>query len=502
MVRLVGLCLLVALAPVAQAHVDASVVAGKARFEFLTASLVRMEYAPDGRFVDAPTAVVQQRDWPAVQVRSTQEHGWLVLATDALTLRYRQGSGPFTADNLEVSWHGPGGRLSHWHPGQVDDENLGGLTYSLDDLRTANVPADTRDSPVGVVIPGIEVPLRKATPGLLSRNGWALIDDSRTPLWNARTQWIEPRPDATGQDWYLFTYARDYRRVLRDYAKLCGAIPMVPRHVFGPWITDFNFEYFPGTAEAARPDFRRYDQRALQEEVARLRGYGIPFDTLVLDFAWHNYGWDGGYDWSPLIPRPQPFIDWLHARGVRLALNDHPGYANTKESILSFDDTHAPQVLKDLGRAPPPRAAFDRDVSGHWRFATDPHDEGLGKRWFAPHFDDGRWQPVRTELSWQEQGWPDYQGPAWYRTRVALPARLPAHLYLYLGEVAQDYRLFVNGTEVPHSHVQWPRRLTTADIAPYARAGQPNVIALRVVPGKRGGGILRGPVALRDVPEP
>jgi alpha-glucosidase (family GH31 glycosyl hydrolase) len=502
MVRLVGLCLLVALAPVAQAHVDASVVAGKARFEFLTASLVRMEYAPDGRFVDAPTAVVQQRDWPAVQVRSTQEHGWLVLATDALTLRYRQGSGPFTADNLEVSWHGPGGRLSHWHPGQVDDENLGGLTYSLDDLRTANVPADTRDSPVGVVIPGIEVPLRKATPGLLSRNGWALIDDSRTPLWNARTQWIEPRPDATGQDWYLFTYARDYRRVLRDYAKLCGAIPMVPRHVFGPWITDFNFEYFPGTAEAARPDFRRYDQRALQEEVARLRGYGIPFDTLVLDFAWHNYGWDGGYDWSPLIPRPQPFIDWLHARGVRLALNDHPGYANTKESILSFDDTHAPQVLKDLGRAPPPRPAFDRDVSGHWRFATDPHDEGLGKRWFAPHFDDGRWQPIRTELSWQEQGWPDYQGPAWYRTRVALPARLPAHLYLYLGEVAQDYRLFVNGTEVPHSHVQWPRRLTTADIAPYARAGQPNVIALRVVPGKRGGGILRGPVALRDVPEP
>jgi hypothetical protein len=504
MIRLAGLWLLVGLAPAfpAQTLAGSAVVAGKARFEFLTPSLVRMEYAPSGHSVDAPTAVVQQRDWPAVPVRSAQEHGWLVLATDALTLRYRQGSGPFSADNLELIWRGPGGRLSHWHPGAVDDENLGGLTYSLDDLRTANVPADTRDSPVGVVIPGIEVPLRKATPGLLSRNGWALVDDSRTPLWNTRTQWIEPRPDAAGQDWYLFTYARDYRRVLRDYAALCGAIPMVPRYVFGPWITDFNFEYFPGTAEAARRDFRRYDQQALQAEVARLRGDGIPFDTLVLDFAWHNYGWDGGYDWSPLIPRPQPFIDWLHARGIRLALNDHPGYANTKESILSFSDTHAPQVLEDLGRPQPPKATFDMDVSGHWRFATDAHDEGLRQRWFAAGFDDGRWKPIRTDMSWQEQGWPDYRGPGWYRARVALPAQLPAHLYLYLGEVAQDYRLFVNGTEVAHSHVQWPRRLTTADIAPYAKAGQANLIALRVMPGKRGGGLLRGPVALRDVPAP
>ena len=75
---------------------------------------------------------MQQRDWPAVQVRSTQEQGWLVLATDAVTLRYRQGSGPFSADNLEGAWHGPGGRPSHWHPDQVDDQNLGGLTYSLD----------------------------------------------------------------------------------------------------------------------------------------------------------------------------------------------------------------------------------------------------------------------------------------------------------------------------------------------------------------------------------
>ena len=498
--------LAVAPVPLAQGKdvAGSAVVAGKARFEFLTPSLVRLEYAPSGRFVDAPTAVVQQRDWPEVPIQRAQQDGWLVVKSSAMTLRYRPRSGPFAADNLEVTWRGPGGRESHWHPGEVDHRNLGGLTYSLDDLRGSNLPAhgDGTESPVGIVIPGIEVHLQPATPGLLSRSGWAWIDDSRTPLWNVRTQWIEPRPDPAGQDGYLFTYGHDYARVLRDYAKLCGAIPMVPRYVFGPWITDFNFEYFPGTAQADSPAFRRYDQQALQREVSRLRDSGIPFDTLVLDFAWHNYGWDGGYDWSPLIPRPKPFIDWLHARGIRLSLNDHPGYANTKESILSFDDSHAPQVLKDLGRQSPARPSLDLDISSHWRFAPDPGDKGLAGRWFAPGFDDGAWKPIRTDLSWQEQGWPDDHQIGWYRTTVRLPAKLPAHLYLQLGEVAQDYRLFVDGKEVPHTRVQWPRRLTSADVAPYVKAGQPNVIALRVVSGKRGGGILRGPVALRDVPPP
>ena len=42
-----------------------TITAGDARFEFLTPGLVRMEYSPAARFVDAPTAVVQKRDWAA-----------------------------------------------------------------------------------------------------------------------------------------------------------------------------------------------------------------------------------------------------------------------------------------------------------------------------------------------------------------------------------------------------------------------------------------------------
>jgi len=478
-------------------------VAGHARFEFLTPSLVRMEYSPSGAFVDAPTAVVLRRNWPAVKVESTHEDGWLVARSSALTLRYRLGSGPFTADNLSVAWH-DGGSVHRWHPGQADPQNLGGLTYSLDNISKPNLPAGHMDleSPVNDLIPGINVHLAQAKPGLLSRSGYAFIDDSRTPVWNAQRSWIEPRPQADGQDGYLFAYGHDYRQVLQEYAALCGPVPMIPRYTLGPWITDFNFEYFPDTAEARQPAFRRYDQQYLEHEVSRLRGEHIPFDTLVLDFAWHNYGWQGGYDWSPLIPHPQQFMDWLHARGIKLSLNDHPGYANTDESILSFDDSHAPEVLKALGRPLPPKPTLDLDIASGWRFAADPRDQGLSQRWYVPGGGHG-WTPVRTGLSWQEQGHAGYRGVAWYRTSVRLPDKLPRALYVVLGQVGGDYRLFVNGKALQHSTVRWPRRTTYADIAPLARPGQANQIVLRIDGSKApDGGLLRGPLAIRDVLPP
>ena len=485
-----------------------AITAGDARFEFLTPSLVRMEYSPQGRFVDAPTAVVQKRDWPAVDVTSVRSGGWLILTTRAMTLRYRLDSGAFSPANLSVTWRDRTGGRHAWLPGQVDAGNLGGLTYSLDNIESANLPppGDDLGSPVHNVIPGIEVLLKPATPGLLSRSGYAFLDDSASPVWNTDRSWIEPRADPAGQDWYLFTYDHHYRQPLQEYAELCGSVPMIPRYALGPWITDLNFEYFPGTALSRLPAMHRYGEQHLETEVARLLRSRIPLSGLVLDFAWHNYGWEGGYDWSPLIPQPQALIDWLHARGLRLSLNDHPGYANTQENILSYSDSHAPAALQALGRPMPPRPSFDRSLGGAWKFAPDPHDAGLQGHWYASSYDDGHWRAIRTDVPWQRQGYPgypDYQGVGWYRASFRLPASVPHALYLYVGEVGGAYRLFVNGQEVEHSHVQWPRRLTYADVTAALHPGQRNVIALRIepVPGRLAG-ILSAPVALRDVVPP
>jgi alpha-glucosidase (family GH31 glycosyl hydrolase) len=512
--RILGTAAAALLITLAQARATTAITAGHARFEFLTPSLVRMEYSPRGRFVDAPTVVVRKRDWPAVGVTRRRSGGWLILATPALSLRYRLDSGAFSAANLAVTWRDPAGGRHAWLPGQPDPGNLGGLTYSLDNIERANLPppGDDLGSPVHDVIPGINVLLPPATPGLLSRSGYAFLDDSASPVWNAGGSWIEPRPGVgtqgpQDQDWYLFVYGHDYRQPLEEYAELCGPVPMIPRYALGPWITDLNFEYFPGTVETRSPAMRRYGEQHLETEVARLLGDGIPLSGLVLDFAWHNYGWQGGYDWSPLVPHPRQLIEWLHSRGLKLSLNDHPGYANTKESILSYSDSHAPEVLRALGRPVPPPPSYDQSLAGVWKFAPDPHDAGLEGRWYAPEYDDAGWRPIRTGDSWQRQGFPGYRGIGWYRRSFRVPATLPPAVYLYLGQVASRYRLFVNGKEVPHSHVQWPRRLTYANITAALRAGRRNVVALRVVPPQppppaAPAGIVRGPVALRNVPPP
>lgn len=214
-----------------------TVVAGAARFEFLTPTLVRLEYAPGGTFVDAPTAVVQKRDWPAVTVASLRRHGWLIASSGALTLRYKLDSGPFTAQNLEITWR-TGPRARRWHPGEKDALNLGGLTYSLDNVSTDNLPPGlpARAGPLNDSIPGIDFVLPQPLPGLLSRAGYALLDDSRTPVWNEQRTWIEPRPGA-GQDWYVFACGDDLQQPLSAYAALCAPVPMVPRYVLGPMIT-------------------------------------------------------------------------------------------------------------------------------------------------------------------------------------------------------------------------------------------------------------------------
>ncbi len=481
-----------------------TIIEGEARFQFLTPSLVRMEYSPSGTFVNAPTAVIKKRDWPAVSLVSKKEDGWLTVRTSEMTLRYRLGSGKFEAGSLEVTWRDSTGFHS-WHRGEVDSLNLGGLTYSLDNVSKSTLLSTGNGrlvSPVNDTVPGINVILRAAQPGLLSLGGYAFINDSRTPVWNARDEWIEPRKDTSNQDWYLFVYGRNYRKVLNEYAELSGHIPMIPRYTLGPWITDMNFEYFPDSYQSEQPVFKKYNEHHLKNEILKFRENGIPLDILVLDFGWHNYGWQGGFDWSPLIPYPREFLNWLHASGIKVSLNDHPGYANTRMSILSYKDSHAPQVLKDLERPLPKKATFNMDISMGWRFSPDPRDEGMKLRWPFGNFNDKSWKPIEIGIPLQNQGYENYGGIGWYFKEVDLPLRLPDSLFLYLGEVTGSYTLFVNGREVPHTVARWPRRLTYADVGPYVKAGQENKILIRVRDEEDGGGITARPVALENATPP
>ncbi|MVC24888.1 hypothetical protein D6V10_20975, partial [Vibrio cholerae] len=79
-----------------------------------------------------------------------------------------------------------------------------------------------------------------------------------------------------------------------------------------------------------------------------------------------------------------------------------------------FSDSHASEVLADLGRSPPAKPTFDMDISHLFHFASDPRDQGLNEKWYAPAY-GVQWRPIRMALSWEQQGYPGYHGVGWYR---------------------------------------------------------------------------------------
>jgi hypothetical protein len=80
-----------------------TVTAGNARFQVLSPTLIRTEYAGDGRFTDAATFnAVGRGAFTPTPYTSTVANGVLTIRTSATTLTYRLNSGPFDGGNLEL----------------------------------------------------------------------------------------------------------------------------------------------------------------------------------------------------------------------------------------------------------------------------------------------------------------------------------------------------------------------------------------------------------------
>ena len=453
-----------------------TVVNNNIRFQILTPSLVRMEYSPDKRFTDSPTIVVLKRDWPEVEFNTSEENGWLIIKTKKIRISYRIDSGKLQRDNLKISWTHDSKEFS-WSPGDSDRYNLGGITYSLDGVRKGKLP----DFP----------------PGILSKSGYFLLDDSNTPVWNESFQWIEPRNLKENQDWYFFVYGNDYAGVLKEYSELCGRIPMIPRYTLGSWITDLNYEYLPGTEII---DKYRYTDEDVKNIVRKFRDYDIPVDILVLDFAWHNLGWKGSYDWSPIFPKPDSFMEWTRNNGLKVTLNDHPGYG--KEGILSNDDSRAEKVRELLNLNPPEQPNIKIDISSGWKFRIDPDTTGLSEKWYKKEFDDSKWSDIITPALWEDHGHSGYDGYGWYRNWITIsPGKKSDSLFLILGGVDDEYDLFINGDKIAHHgapNASVYNTLTWTNITPHIKYGVKNLIALRINDWGGGGGIVSGPVSITD----
>ena len=139
------------------------------------------------------------------------------------------------------------------------------------------------------------------------------------------------------------------------------------------------------------------------------------------------------------------------------------------------------------------------ELTGPWRFHI-----GDDPAWANPAFDDSHWSLLRTDRSWDEQGYSGYTGFAWYRITIALPAQHPP-LALFLPGVNESGQIFANGQLIGHVGEMPPNaRVVLSNwivfpIPDHALvAGKPLLLAIRVwhwplLAARAGGGVYPAP---------
>ncbi len=318
------------------ADTKAIVVSGNARFTILTPQLIRMEWSDNKQFEDHASLVFINRRLPVPEFRNENENEWLELRTGKLTVRFKRDSGAFAKDNLQAEFELNGNKVT-WMPGMEDKGNLQGTIRTLDGVRGS--------TPLGT--------------GLLSRDGWVLIDDSESPLFdNSDWPWVMPRPEGKRQDFYLFAYGHDYKQALLDFTRVAGKIPLPPRFAFGTWWSRYW----------------AYTDTEFTELVRGFQEHDIPLDVLVIDMDWHptfgvkwwenkkdqsghTLGWSG-YTWSKTyFPDPPKFLAWAHQQGLKATLNMHPA------SGVQPHEAAYPEMARAMGIDPATQKYVPFDIT-------------------------------------------------------------------------------------------------------------------------------------------
>ena len=386
-------------------------VFGNNRLTVITSTLLRLEYATDGKFVDAPTMFAANRSSLLPMSELTVKelgNNCYEIRTAALRIWFRNDGYPFSTSNLKV-YYTLDGKEKTFTNRFVLGKNLGGPVETLDRVTEA-------------------IPMND---GLLTRSGWYMIDDNRGDL--LVNGWLQPRDTRTHlQDQYCFIYGNDYRAALASLGAVSGHVPMTRKYMHGVWYC----RYWDYTADEFLGIIHDYDNNQ------------FPLDNLVFDMGWHTNdategtGHNGhlnwtGYTWNrKLIPNPAALIDSIHKLGVTVSLNDHP-----HDGIRPNEDIY-PAYAKATGLQPGEKSLFNLSDSTYMKnFFTFAHrpSEKMGVDFWWLDWQQNYLYPYvpgthTTTLSWINQlyyrdseqgglrgcnysrwgGWGDHRHPLWF----------------------------------------------------------------------------------------
>lgn len=285
------------------------------RISIISPTLMRLEYADGGKFVDEQTYFAQNRPTNTPYTITREADDWVVITAPKFTIRVQDDNLPFAQCNTQIIFQHNGKEVKI-HGTSRPGRNLKGAISTLD--RVSGYTARQN--------------------GILTRSGYYVYEDTNTDLIvDGKLQ----RRDTQNhlQDLYYFIYSTDFAAAFRDLGTVSGHVPMTRKYIHGVW-------------------YCRWWDYTAKEFLEVLDGYkehNFPIDNLVFDMAWHStdatrgmgsskrYYWTG-YTWNnELIPDPKALIDEVHRRGVTVSINDHP-----HDGIRPHEAAY-PEFMKAMG---------------------------------------------------------------------------------------------------------------------------------------------------------
>ncbi|KAG7288272.1 hypothetical protein NEMBOFW57_007803 [Staphylotrichum longicolle] len=265
------------------------------RFSVLTSRLIRFEWSEDGEFEDRVSTFALFRWFDAPHYRVVDSKHCLDIITEHVHLTY---------DKKQFSSSGLSAKIGEdvWHYDGKSYGDLGGTARTLDGA-WGRVDLE---------------------PGVLSRKAYAVLDDSKSMLFD--NGWIATRRPGR-IDGYLFGYNGDHKAAIKAFYRISGRQPVLPRWTLGNWWSRYH----------------EYTASEYLDLMDRFKEEGIPLNVGVIDMDWHKVnippkygsGWTG-YSWNrDFFPDPDGFMKELHKRGLKVTLNDHPA-----DGIRAFEDQY------------------------------------------------------------------------------------------------------------------------------------------------------------------
>lgn len=294
------------------------------RITLITPRIVRVEAQKDNKFCDTASLCFWTRDLGEVAFETRKTKRGLEIRTEKVTYYF--------SETLR----------------KITRVKIGEKTVSCNNFGNLLGTARTLDFTFG---------FKKLNEGVIGIKGVAVVDDSKSLLFDGAE--VKPRP-VREKDVYVFAYGRDYREAVRDFYKVTGEVPLLPRYALGNWWSRY----------------KAYSQQEYIDLMKRFENEKLPFTVATIDMDWHwvdvnkkfgtdfkgptplqSEGWTG-YSWNTgLFPDYKAFLKWLHDHNYSITVNLHPS-----SGVRYYEDMYE-EMARAMGVDPATKETVGFDIA-------------------------------------------------------------------------------------------------------------------------------------------